>query len=287
MTLLTNPSAPPTQHLSIWSNGHLYDDPRDAVVPVTDHGLVVGDGVFEALKVTATGPFAVQRHLNRMNRSAAAMGLPAPNHGLIREGIAAVLADRDFTLGKIRITYTGGPGPLGSQAAYGPVTVVVAAEAIERAKPIGTIVTAPWRRNEFGALTGVKSTSYAENVRGLAYATAHGASESIFANTAGNVCEGTGANIFCVFGDEVITPPLVSGPLAGVTRELLLEWWPVVERDLTMTEAKAADEVFLTSSLRDVQGISRWDDIEFSSRGPVTDQVVQVFAQRSAVDLDP
>ena len=148
-------------------------------------------------------------------------------------------------------------------------------------------MTAPWRRNEFGALTGVKSTSYAENVRGLAYAKAHGASETIFANTAGNVCEGTGTNIFCVFGTEVVTPPLTSGPLAGITRELVLEWSPVVERDLTMAEAKSADEVFITSSLRDVQGIARWDDIEFSSSRPITDQVARTFAERSGADLDP
>ncbi len=287
VTLLTKPLAPSARPLTVWSNGRLYADPHDAMVPITDHGLVVGDGVFEALKVTAAGAFAVQRHLNRLTRSAAAMALPAPDHELIREGITAVLADRDFALGKIRITYTGGPGPLGSQAAYGPVTLIVAAEPIDPASPIGTAVTAPWRRNEFGALTGVKSTSYAENVRGLAYATAQGASESIFANTAGHVCEGTGTNIFCVFGAEVVTPPLASGPLAGVTRELLLEWWSVVERDLTMAEAKAADEVFLTSSMRDVQGVAQWDEITFSSIRPVTDQVVQAFAQRGAADLDP
>ena len=86
------------------------------------------------------------------------------------------------------------------------------------------VVTAPWRRNEHGALTGVKSTSYGENVRGLAYASAHDCGETIFLNTAGNVCEGTGTNVFCVFGDEVVTPPLSAGPLAGVTRDLLLEW---------------------------------------------------------------
>ena len=83
---------------------------------MTDHGLVVGDGVFEALKVTPAGPFAVQRHLNRLSRSAAALNLPAPDHGLIREGIAAVLDGWPEPEGKIRITYTGGEGPLGSQA---------------------------------------------------------------------------------------------------------------------------------------------------------------------------
>ena len=75
---------------------------------------------------------------------------------------------------------------------------------------VTSIVTAPWTRNEHGALAGVKSTSYAENVRGLGYAANHDASEAIFLNTAGHVCEGTGTNIFVVFGDTVITPPLTS-----------------------------------------------------------------------------
>ena len=88
-----------------------------------------------------------------------------------------------------------------------------------------------WTRNEHGALAGVKSTSYAENVRGLGYAANHDASEAIFLNTAGHVCEGTGTNIFVVFGDKVITPPLTSGPLAGVTRELIMEWSTVEQGD--------------------------------------------------------
>ena len=118
-------------------------------------------------------------------------------------------------------------GPLGSQAAYGPATLVVAADAASRRRASTIIVTAPWTRNEHGALAGVKSTSYAENVRALAYAIEHGASEALLLNTAGHVCEGTGTNIFCVFGDEVVTPPLSAGPLAGITRELLLEWCDV------------------------------------------------------------
>lgn len=281
-------SLPETQQQpTIWANGQLFRDPGEAMVSVRDHGLVVGDGVFEALKVTAGGPFAVQRHLDRMSRSAAALGLPAPDHALVRDGIAAVLADRDFTLGKIRITYTGGLGPLGSQAAYGPNTLVVAAEATALPDPVDTIVTAPWTRNEHGALAGVKSTSYGENVRGLAYATDRGASEAIFHNTAGNVCEGTGTNLFCVFGDEVVTPPLSSGALAGITREVLLEWADIVERDLAPAEALSADEVFLTSSLRDVQGVIRWDDTEFSEKRPVTERLAGLFAERSGADLDP
>jgi branched-chain amino acid aminotransferase len=106
----------------------------------------------------------------------------------------------------------------------------------------------------------VKSISYAENVRALGYAAQSDASEAIFLNTSGRVCEGTGSNIFLVFGDTIITPPLSSGPLAGITRELIMEWSSVEERDLSLDEAKRADEVFLTSSMRDVQAVGRWDD---------------------------
>ena len=98
--------AGPSSDPVIWVDGHLHADPRDARVSATDHGLVVGDGVFEALKVTPAGPFAVRRHLDRLERSTAAMGLPAPDRGAAREGIDAVLADRRFANGKVRITYT-------------------------------------------------------------------------------------------------------------------------------------------------------------------------------------
>ena len=276
-----------TRQLKIWLDGRLYDDPRQATIAGTDHGLLVGDGVFETLKVIEQGAFAIRRHLNRMTRSAAALGLPPPDHALIREAIAAVLENRDFALGKLRITYTGGRGPLGSEAAYGPPTLMVALAPVNAAPPLTSIVTAPWRRNEHGALTGVKSTSYAENVRGLGYAVALGAGDAIFLNTADHVCEGTGTNIFLVFGDTILTPPLSSGPLAGVTRELIMEWSPVEEREFTLEEAKQADEVFLTSSMRDIQGVERWDDQTFSSARPVTQALSVKFAARTEADLDP
>ena len=276
-----------TGQLRIWLNGRLYDDAQQATIAGTDHGLVVGDGVFETLKVTERGAFAVRRHLNRLSRSAAALHLPAPDHGQIREAIDAVLDGRDFPRGKLRITYTGGRGPLGSEAAYGPPTVIVALAPADAAAPFASIVTAPWTRNEHGALAGVKSISYAENVRALRYGAERQASEAIFLNTAGHVCEGTGSNIFFVFGDTIITPPLSSGPLAGITRELIMEWSSVDERDLTLEEAKRADEVFVTSSMRDVQAVERWDDRVFGPMRPITQALAINFAERSETDLDP
>ncbi len=286
MPLATTDRPPTTTALRVWVNGHLYADPSEARVAVTDHGLVVGDGVFEALKVTSAGAFAPRRHLARLDRSAAAMGLPAPDHRVVRSAMEQLLDGQSLTLGKIRITYTGGRGPLGSGAAYGPQTLVVALDSAEAPAPAATVVTAPWSRNEHGALAGVKSTSYAENVRSLAYAVARGGSEAVLLNTAGLVCEGTGSNLFAVIGGTVVTPPLSAGPLAGITRELLLEWCPVEERDLAPDEAMGADEVFLTSSLRDVQPVGRWDGVTFGSH-PVTDRIATTFAERSGADPDP
>jgi branched-chain amino acid aminotransferase len=273
--------------LRIWFDGRLYEDPQQAFVAGTDHGLLVGNGVFETLKVTEQGAFAVRRHLNRMTRSAAALGLPAPDHTHIREAIEAILDGRDVRRGKLRITYTGGRGPLGSEAPYGPPTLIIALALVEAAPPVTSIVTAPWTRNEHGALTGVKSTSYAENVRGLGYATERGASEAIFVNTSGDLCEGTGTNIFLVFGDTVVTPPLSAGPLAGITRELIMERTVVEERNLTLNEAKAADEAFLTSSMRDIQGIERWDDQVFSPTRPVSQSLATSFAEWFEANIDP
>ena len=280
-------AAASTRHLRVWVNGALYNDPDQATIAATDHGVVVGDGVFESLKVTEAGPFAVQRHLNRLSRSAAAMGLSAPDHALVRSAIDEVLDGREFSRGRVRITYTGGLGPLSSGTPYGPATLVIAVEPVEHSPASTAIVTAPWTRNECGALSGVKSTSYAGNVRALAYATSREATEAIFLNTKGKVCEGTGTNIFFVIDGAITTPPLSSGPLAGITRELILEWCAVEERDITLDEALAADEVFITSSLRDVQAIHRWDDTTFDARHPLTDQIAATFTLRSSADLDP
>ena len=165
--------------------------------------------------------------------------------------------------------------------------MIAALAPADAAAPLASIVTAPWTRNEHGALAGVKSISYAENVRALGYAAQNDASEAIFLNTSGHVCEGTGSNIFLVFGDTIITPPLSSGPLAGITRELIMEWSSVKERDLSLDEAKRADEVFLTSSMRDIQAVERWDDRDFGPTQPVTQALAINFAERSEADLDP
>src|SRR4051794_23830942 len=176
-----------------WINGRLLDDPSAPAVSVADHGFTVGDAVFEAVKVLDGRPFALTRHLDRLTRSATGLGLAGPDLDYVRSAVAEVLAGEPMPLGRVRITYTAGVAPLGSSRGDARPTVVVAATPIQRWTEPAEVVTVPWPRNERGALAGIKSTSYAENVVALAYAAERGASEAIFANTLGNPCEGTGS----------------------------------------------------------------------------------------------
>src|SRR6478752_9303611 len=99
--------------MRVWLNGTLLSDPDAPAVPVTDHGLTVGDGVFEAVKVVHGRPFALDRHLERLHRSAAGLGLEGVDDGALRRAVKEVLAD-PLPLGRIRITVTGGPAPMAS-----------------------------------------------------------------------------------------------------------------------------------------------------------------------------
>jgi branched-chain amino acid aminotransferase len=270
--------------MRIWLNGVLLDD--EARVSPLDHGLTTGDGVFETIKVENGRPFAVRRHLERLVRSAVGLGLPTPDVAAIEAGIEAVV-EPGMQFARLRITYTGGVSPLSSDRGTSGPTILIATQEIERPSATSAIVTVAWVRNERSAVAGLKTTSYAENVRALAYAKERGGSEAIFANTIGNLAEGTGSNIFCVYDGELVTPTLESGALAGVTRGLILEWFGGVERDVPLEQLFEAEEIFLTSTTRDVQGIHRVDDRDLPAPGAITAQVAKIFAERSAQHPNP
>ncbi len=149
-------------------------------------------------------------------------------------------------------------------------------------------MTVPWPRNERGALAGLKTTSYAENVVALAYARERGRGEAIFANLAGHLCEGTGSNVFYVVDGELRTPTLASGCLAGISRDLLLEWYGAREVDEPVEVLAEADEIFLVSTTRDVQPVHRVRRPRpRRCRGRSRPRVPEVWAEREAADVDP
>ena len=272
---------------AVWINGSLIEA-NQASVSVLDHGLTTGDGAFETLEVIDGQPFAIRRHLERLDSSAETLGLQVPyDHEQLATALREVAAGLAVSA-VVRLTLTGGPGPLGSGRGEGAATVVIAGAAQLAPWPAGEKVhVVDWRRNEYGALTGVKSTSYAENVMALAAAKEVGAGEAIFANTAGHLCEGTGTNVFYAMDGALHTPPLSAGCLAGITRALVMEVCEVTERDLPIEEFRTVEEAFLTSSTRLVQSIALIDDVPLASPGELTSAASEAFNSVRATDMDP
>jgi branched-chain amino acid aminotransferase len=284
----TRPANPPAG-TAVWIDGRVVG-PAEATVSVFDHGLTVGDGVFETAKVVDGQAFALRRHLDRLARSARGLGLDVP---YVRSRMVAAVGEAldaaGPEAGRLRITLTGGPAPLGSGRGEAPPTLIIAVAPAAPWEPDTTAVTVPWPRNERSAVAGLKTTSYAENVVALAEARKVGATEAILANTRGRLCEGTGTNVFVAVGGRLLTPSLLSGCLAGVTRDLVLESLPAAdEDDLGMEVLDDADEVLLTSSTRDVQPLRMLDGRPLPGRdGPLARQAAAALAAVQAASLDP
>ncbi len=289
--------------MKFWVAGALVPA-EQAAVAVLDHGFTVGDGVFETLRTMTDAsvgvvPFAMDRHIARLSRSASGMGMAMADPDDVRDALLAVCAANPELAdgGRLRITLTSGPGPLGSDRISEASTLVVAAAPATRWPAATTVALSPWPRNERSPLVGLKSTSYAENVLALAHAKSLGAGEALLGNLAGELCEGTGSNVFVVTEGRVATPPLSSGCLAGITRELVLEWCTeagigIEERTLDMAELAHAQEVFITSSTRDVHPVDAVIDADgrrawASTDAALTTAAAQVFASRCATEWNP
>ncbi|HSH23192.1 MAG TPA: aminotransferase class IV [Acidimicrobiales bacterium] len=272
---------------AVWVDGEVVA-PGQATVSAFDHGLTVGDGVFETLRLYRGTPFALGRHLDRLARSAAGLGLVLPDRAVLEGAVAEVVAAAGMADARMRVTVTAGPAPLGSgRGATGP-TVIAAVAALDTFGPTASVALVPWARNERSAVVGLKTTSYAENVVALAHALERGATEAIFANTRGELCEGTGSNVVLGMGGRLLTPPLSSGCLAGITRALVLEVCDVAEADLPLAALAEADEAFLTSTTREVQPIASADGQPLGAApGPLTRAAMSSYAALVAADLDP
>jgi branched-chain amino acid aminotransferase len=275
----------------VWVNGDLVE-PDGAAISALDHSVTVGDGVFETAKIVNGQPFALTRHHRRLEQSAAGLGLPRLDLGLVDKGVAAVLEGPEIEFGRLRYSVTGGVGPLGSDRADASPTYIVVAAAQSLPPQSGKLTVVPWTRNERSAVVGLKTTSYAENVVALARAKQVGALEAVFANTRGELCECTGSNVFVVVAGTVLTPPADSGLLRGITRELTIEWgrgagFDIREEALPLDVLHSADEVFITSSTRDVLPVHAVDERVLPTDHPVTSELRRIFRANAERDSDP
>lgn len=262
---------------------------QDAVVSIMDHGFTVGDGVFETLKVTPAGAFAMRRHLDRLVRSASATAAVLPDVDHVRDACERVIEANRAEIGelaRLRITWTSGAAPLGSDRVDADPTLVIAMMAQQPWPATTSAISIPGVRNPQGLLAGVKTTSYGENVVALVRAHAAGASEAILGTTDGRLSEGTGSNVVIVRDGVAMTPTLASACLAGITRELALQWCDIVEVDVPFDDLAEADEVLILSSTRDIHPVTSLDG-RSRSAGPVGAQLREEFASRASRDLDP
>ena len=189
---------------------------------------------------------------------------------------------------RIRVTVTREAGKQDTMP-----NMVVSAVPAPSWPPVEAVVCVPWTRNENGAIAGIKSLSYGENALAMMHAREHGAGEAIFANTRGNLCEGSASNVFLVLNERLLTPSLTSGCLPGVTRGLVLDLCRqaginAFEEDVPLAALAEASEAFLTSSTREVHPISRVDArCHAPVPGPLTRRLVELFDELKMTCKDP
>lgn len=271
-----------SEPVQIWLNGRVLPAEEARISPF-EHGLLVGDGVFETMAVRNGRIIGLREHWQRLERSCAVLGLTAMDQAELCGAIGAVMRGNGLLDARVRVTQTSGAGPLGSDRGTEQGTRLVAATPLNTWPPVEKVCLVPWTRNENGALAGVKSISYAENVLALAEAKRRGCGEALVANTRGELCEGTGSNVFVVLEGRLHTPPLASGCLAGVTRLLVLQACAAAGIDCAETPLPAevltrCEEAFLTSSTRDVHPIAEIDGRALAAPGPLTQAVQAAYA---------
>jgi branched-chain amino acid aminotransferase len=268
----------------------------EARVSVLDNGFTFGDAVYETLRTYGGRPFALGRHLARLRLSASRLGigLPADDAALGRT-LDALLARAANPESFIRLIVTRGVGDISYhfERVKGPTVVMVAKpfEGFPEAHYTEGVALAlvDVRRNHPYALDpAIKSNNLLNNILAVREAQSKGAVEAILLNQEGQVAEGASTNVFLVQDGVAVTPPLQAGILHGITREVVLEvareaGVPAREAPVSAAELRAAHEVFITSSTREIMPARSLDGrpIGEGRPGPVTTRLLQAY--RAAV----
>ena len=271
-----------------------------ARVSVFDTGFTFGDAVYETLRTYGGRPCAFERHLRRLRRSAARVAIDLPlSDAEFRARLDAVLEQAQNAESYIRWIVSRGVGDISYrfERIHGPTVVIVAREheAMDPALYATGIRVSlvSVRRNAPQALDpAIKSCNLLNNVLAVREAQGRGAMEAVMLNERGEVAEGASSNVFVVKDGLTLTPPLEAGLLPGITREILLELGPalglpVSERPLRVPDLLHADEVFITSSLKEVAPVHAIDDrlVADGRPGPVTVRFLHAYrdyVQRTA-----
>jgi branched-chain amino acid aminotransferase len=237
---------------------------EEAHIPVTDEGLLRGDGVFEVVRLYEGRPFALEEHLERMSRSAANLLLPFEREA-VEADIQKLLADHNGA---------GAPGDallrvLVTRGAH-RVALLESLPQLPESVALGRVTYAPTR-----VLDGIKSLSYAANMLAGRLARERGFDEALLVTPEGRVLECPTASFFWVRTGELITPPLEDHVLESITRRMIIALTGAREKATTFEELMAAEEAFIASSVREVLPVRRIEGEELPAGGPVTSETAR------------
>ncbi len=247
--------------------------PDQATVSVYDRGFLYGDAVFEVFRTYGGRPFALDEHLARLRRSAARVFIDVPvDDATLAAEIARTIAQAANSESYVRVVVTRGSGPLSLDpaTATAPLRVVLVEPVVPPprdayANGIAVVTVRTARAVDDTAAAGAKVSNYLPNLLALREARARGAQEALIVDGHGRVVEGASSNVFVAQDGRVATPPESSGILVGITRAHVLRaatdlGIPVEQRDLTPADLFGADEVFITSSIRELLPVVRVDE---------------------------
>jgi branched-chain amino acid aminotransferase len=282
--------------MKVWIDGKVVDG-SEARVPVLDHGLLYGDGVFEGIRIYGRRVFRLDAHMRRFANSAKAIALDLPGgieaaRQSVLETARAFGADEAY----VRLIATRGEGPLGVDPTLCPAARLICivdriAVYPESKRSAGIdLVTSSWRRPPADVLDPrVKSLNYLNNVMAKLEAKQRGADEALLLNAAGAIAETSVANVFAVRDGDLLTPPASDGALEGITRATVLE---IAEslgirarvESLGRFDLFAADEAFLSGSGAGLVPVRSLDGrlIGAGGPGPVYEKIQSVFRETAA-----
>lgn len=258
----------------LWCNGRWLDADRYPAV-ADDRGAFLGLGLFETMGAQDGRPLFIERHLARLKKSCGRIGwlLEIPDISsiatelLIRNGLGEGPA-------RLRLIVTGGSGPHNDLRQGKDHSVWLSASRSAQPPTSISLCLSPWPRNERSPLAGMKTACYAENLFALDHARRLGFDETLFLNTAGEVCETATANCFIVKNGGIVTPPDTSGCLPGIGREVLCEialadGIACEMKTLRVSDVEDADEIFISSSTRGPVPVTKFEE-RIIEAGPLT-----------------
>jgi branched-chain amino acid aminotransferase len=241
---------------------------EQAHIPVTDEGLLRGDGAFEVVRLYAGRGFGLGEHLERLSRSAANLLLPLDLAAVERD-VRSLLAAAQPGDALLRILVTRGGRRI---ALLEPLPAYPQSIALGRVTYAPTLV-----------LDGIKSLSYAANMLASRRARERGFDEALLVSPDGHVLECPTASFFWVRARELLTPPLEDHVLESITRRLIMSVTGARERATSLEDLASAEEAFIASSVREVLPVHRIEGLELAAPGPVTAHTAQTV--RSEISL--